>query len=107
MIVHEVFAMIYEGEVKNIMVCDNAPTANYLARCVYGDDAVAIDCLQYACSVGDKYHDGFFWRVDPETGEKTQIPYTPTEKQQIEALKIENNELTMAVAELIGGGVIA
>ena len=40
MIVHEVFAQILDGEVKNIMVCDNYPTADYLTKCVYGDEAL-------------------------------------------------------------------
>ena len=103
MIVHEVFAQIYKGEVKNVMVCENYPTANYIARCVYGDEAFAVDCLQYACSAGDKYHDGSFWKIDPETGDEIQIPYTPTEKQEISRLKSENMELTIAMAEVIGG----
>ena len=47
MIVHQVYAMIYEEEVKNVFVCDNYEMANYLARATYGDDAFSVDCLQY------------------------------------------------------------
>lgn len=103
MIVHEVFAQISEGEVKNIIVCDNYPTADYLTKCVYGDEAYAVDCLQYACGIGDKYHDGAFYHVS-EDGTETAIPYTPTQEQQVSALQSENNELTVALADLIGGG---
>lgn len=103
MIVHEVFAQVFEGEVKNIMICDNYPMANYLTKCVYGQDAYAVDCLQYPCNIGDKYHDGLFWRVDEMTGEETVIKYVPTQEQQIEILRAENNELTIALADLIGG----
>ena len=114
MIVHEVFAQIFEGEVKNVMVCSDYPTADYLTKCTYGPDAYAVDCLQYPCAVGDKYHDGFFWRVDPETGEEIKIEYRPTQEQEVEALKQENAELNsqltdtqLALCEIYeGGGVI-
>ncbi len=46
MIVHEVFAQVFEGEVKNVMVCENYPTADYLTKCTYGPEAFAVDCLQ-------------------------------------------------------------
>lgn len=107
MIVHEVFAQIFEGEVKNIMVCENYPTADYITKCTYGSEAFAVDCLQYPCSAGDKYHDGCFWRVDSETGEETQLPYMPTQEQQIAVLTAENTELILAMAEMIGGGLDA
>lgn len=107
MIVHEVFAQIFEGEVKNIMVCENYPMADYLTKCTYGSEAYAVDCLQYRCSVGDEYHDGFFWHVDLETGEEVQVPYAPTQEQQVSALTAENAELTLAMAEMIGGGLDA
>ena len=84
MIVHEVFAQILDGEVKNIMVCDNYPTADYLTKCVYGDEAYAVDCLQYACGIGDRYHENQFFRVNDDG--------------------TENEELSLAMADLIGGG---
>lgn len=102
MIVHEVFAQICDGEVKNVIVCDNYPTADYLTKCIYGRDAFAVDCLQYACGIGDKYYDNTFYRID-EDGTEIAIQYTPTQEQQVEALQAENNELTLALADLIGG----
>ena len=103
MIVHEVFAQILDGEVKNIMVCDNYPTADYLTKCVYGDEAYAVDCLQYASGIGDRYHENQFFRVNDD-GTETAIPYTPTQEQQVADLQAENEELTLAMADLIGGG---
>ena len=103
MIVHEVFAQILDGEVKNIMVCDNYPTADYLTKCVYGDEAYAVDCLQYACGIGDRYHENQFFRVNDD-GTETAIPYTPTQEQQVADLQAENEELTLAMADLVGGG---
>lgn len=103
MIVHEVFAQIYEGEVKNIIVCDNYPTADHLTKCIYGDTAFAVDCLQYRCVIGDLYHDNTFWRVDEETGEEIQLEYVPTQEQQVAALATENEELVLTLADVIGG----
>ena len=103
MIVHEVFAQILDGEVKHIMVCDNYPTADYLTKCVYGDEAYAVHCLQYACGIGDRYQENQFFRVNDD-GTETAIPYTPTQEQQVADLQAENEELTLAMADLIGGG---
>ena len=102
MIVHEIFAQVHNGVVQNIFVCDNYPTADHLTKCIYGSEAFAVDCLQYKCSVGDKYHDGCFWRVAPETGEEVQIPYIPTQEQQVAALTEENAELNSTINTLLG-----
>lgn len=104
MIVHQVFAEISEGVVQNIMVCDNYELANYLARCTYGDEAFSVDCLQYRCSIGDKYHDGLFWHVE-EDGTETEIAYVPTQEQQVAELQALNDELTIAMADMLGGAV--
>lgn len=106
MIVHEVFAQIVDGEVQNIMVCDNYPTADHLTKCIYGNEAFAVDCLQYRCKIGDSYHDGAFWRFN-ELGEEEQVEYVLTQEQQISALQAENEELTLVIADMIGGGEYA
>ena len=100
MIVHEVFAQICDGEVKNVIVCENYPTADYLTKCIYGSEAFAVDCLQYACGIGDKYHDGAFYRVG-EDGTETIVPYKPTEAQEIENLNTQVAESTDNEAELL------
>ena len=102
MIVHQIFAEIYEETVQNIMVCDNYELANYISRCTYGDEAFAVDCLQYPCSIGDKYHDNRFWHIN-EDGEETAVAYVPTEEQEVQILKADNEEITLAVAEMLGG----
>lgn len=99
MIVHEVFAQIFEGEVKNIMVCENYPMADHLAKCVYGSEAYAVDCLQYRCMIGDLYHDGAFWRVDEKTGEEVQVEYVPTQEQQVQQLTAENEGLATQLTD--------
>lgn len=108
MIVHQVYAMIdEEGTVQNIMVCDNYEDANQIVRAVYGDNAIAVDCLQYPCSPGDKYIDNIFYTyVRDDEGNKTEelkeIEYVPTQEQQVSTLTSENNDLTLMMADVIG-----
>lgn len=103
MIVHQIFALIFDGEIKDRCVCNDYELANYLARAVYGKTAFAVDCLQYPCDIGDKYHNNAFYRVDPETQEETLIKYVPTQEQQVQELKAENEALMVVVSDLIGG----
>lgn len=83
MIVHQVFAQVYDGEIKNIIVCDNYELANWLTRAAYGDEAFAVDCLQYPCGIGDRYRDGRFYRIT-ENGEDTVVNYVPTAEEQVQ-----------------------
>lgn len=103
MIVHQVFAQIYQEEVKNIVVCDSYEMANWLARATYGENALAVDCLQYPCVQGDKYRNGIFYHTDLDTKKEMIIEYVPTQEQQVQDLKAENEDLTVAVADVIGG----
>lgn len=95
MIVHQVYAMIYEEEVKNVFVCDNYGKANFLARATYGDDAFAVDCLQFPCYAGCKYKENTFYEMD---GTKV-IEYVPTQEQQVQKLKTENTNLQLTLTE--------
>ena len=99
MIVHQVFAQISEGIVQNVIVCDNYELANWLAKQIYGDEAIAIDCLQYPCAAGDIYRDGRLYRKNPETGEETEIEYVPTQEQQVAILTDELTGAQLALAE--------
>ena len=87
-IVHEVFAQIHNGEVKNVIVCKNYELANWLARATYGQEAIAVDCLQYPCSPGEHYRDGIFYKV-LEDGTEQVIEYVPTQEQQVQQLNME------------------
>lgn len=93
MIVHQVYAQIYNETVQNIIVCSDYEMANYLARCAYGDTALAVDCLQYPCQIGDKYREGIFYSVNFETGEQTPIQYVPTQEQQVQQLQSDKTVL--------------
>ncbi|SET52646.1 hypothetical protein SAMN05443270_0368 [Lacrimispora sphenoides] len=94
MIVHQVFAQISKKEIKNIIVCDNYETANRLTRAAYGNEAYAVDCSQYPCGIGDRYHDGAFYRVNDD-GSKGVINYVPTAEQQVPALYARGSYLAM------------
>ena len=93
MIVHQIFAQIYNETVQNLIICQDYEMANYLARAVYGDNAFAVNCLQYPCKLGDKYIEGVFYHVDPETKEKTVIQYVPTQEQQVQQLQSDKEIL--------------
>lgn len=99
MTAHEIYAHIYDGIVQNVVVAYSYEDANRVARAVYGDDAIAVDCLQYPCEIGDKYIDGVFYKADGTT----PIEYIPTQEQQVKQLQRENAELTLALADMIGG----
>lgn len=108
MIAHQVFAIIANEKIENIMTCDNYELANQIARDIYGTDAFAVDCLQYPCSAGDSYIDGIFYYQ----GSATAIERLATEEQEIQILKMENKnlqdaitDLQLALAEIYEGGI--
>ena len=94
MIVHQVFAIVHEETVQNIIVCDNYELANQIARGTYGEEAIAVDCLQYPCSIGGKYKDGIFYDLDGN-----EVAYVPTQEQQVASLQ-EMNKTLYKVAKL-------
>lgn len=107
MVAHEVYAMIVDGTVRSVGVSYSYEDANRVARCVYGDDAYAVDCLYCPCGEGDTYMDGTFYAPDG-----TARPWLPTQEQQLAQLELENQqlrqesqELTLALADMIGGAV--
>lgn len=103
MAAHEIFAQVFDGKVKNVTKFRDYPDADYITKCSFGSEALAIECFYIPTQEGDKYHDGCFWRADSETGVETMIEPVPTEVQEIESLKAVNDELTLALAELLGG----
>jgi len=43
--------------------------------------------------------------IDPEMKEEVPAEYIPTQEQEVVQLKAENEELTLALAEIIGGAL--
>lgn len=94
MTVHTVFAQIYNGEVKNIVVgeyyyCDIA------AKETYGNKAFAVDVTQIPVDIGDTYENGEFYHR--ENGRKKKVEPIPTDSQKIETLE----ETSSSVSELL------
>lgn len=100
MAAHEVFAMISGETVQNVVV-GQYEGINRVTRCVYGDDAFAVDCTQYPCEIGDKYINRVFYKADGIT----PIDRLPTDKEEIQQLKADNAQLTVALADMIGGAI--
>lgn len=99
MIVHEIFAHIHEGKVVNKLICENYPAADHLAKCIYGDNAYAVDINQYPVEIGDLHIDGYFVRED-EDGVQTTIVALPTQEQQVSALTENVTQLQTATEEI-------
>ena len=88
MIAQLVYAIISEERVKTLSVCKALETAQEIARAIYGPEDICI---------GNR-----FYRED-ESGNRVEIEAVPTEKEDIETLKTQNQSLTLALAETIGG----
>ena len=73
MVAQEVYAQICGDKVMAVGVAYSYEDANRVARCVYGDDAYAVDCLYCPCGEGDTYMDGTFYAPDG-----TARPWLPT-----------------------------
>lgn len=99
MIVHQTYALIYNEKVENIFICEDYELANQLARAAYGDSAIAVDCLQYPCGIGDSYIDGIFYHTN-ENNENTPVEYIPTETQALDILKSEFDTMSEYMVEL-------
>lgn len=102
MIAHRLFAEIEDGVVQNIIVCDDYELANQLSRATYGPAAFAVDCTQYPIEIGSLWKDNKFFRKY-EDGTEMEVRYIPTAEEEIEILRVENEELTLALASIIGG----
>ena len=74
MVVHQVFAHILDTQIKNVIVCDNYEVANQLARAIYGQNAIAVECTQYPCGIGDYYVDNSFHYRDKDDPNKVGDP---------------------------------
>lgn len=99
MIVHQVFAQIFEEKVKNIIVCDSPSMADYLAKATYGETAFAVDCTYMECAIGCRYSNGRFYKL-MEDGSESLLKIIPTEKESIVALTDENNRYSDYIIDM-------
>lgn len=93
---------IENGTVLNIAMFDSYEDANRVARLAYNENAFAEE-YRWLVGIGDKYHDGKFWNVIPaEDGEsdEKEAQYINTDQEDIASLKANNEEFTLAMAEM-------
>lgn len=102
MTAHQIFAQIFNEQVMHVGPAFSYNDADRVAKIVYGDSAFAVDCTQYPCREGDFYRNGLFLRQEMD-GTETQLEYIPTYEQQLAVLQAENTELTLVLADMIGG----
>lgn len=101
-----------DGIVRNIAVGENYEDMNRVTRASYGENAFAVE-YRWAVGIGDVFKNNIFYNVN-EDGNEIPAEYIPSEEENIAALKAENerlklesNNLTLALAEMIGGGIYA
>ena len=94
MFYHQVYAIIKDSIVKNIIVCKNYEIANIIARNTYGNDAIAIDCTHWNCAINDRYENNKFY--DKDGNERV---YIGDEIENINKLKVENEQLKQQTSE--------
>lgn len=92
---NQIFSLINNNKIENIIVCANYETANQIARNVYGDTAIAIDTTLYPVGIGNTYRDGLFYDFNNNVIERNL-----TEKEQIEKLKSDNDALLECLLEI-------
>ncbi len=100
------YAMIKDGIVKNIIIADYS-MANMLAM---ETEHIAINVDNYPVNIGDIYENGSFMNAEDIKDEdgnvlipaRTVIERRMTEEEYIYMLKKENEDLTIALAEIMG-----
>lgn len=91
---NQIFSLINNGTIQNIVVCDNYETANQLSRSMFGNNALAVDTTLYPVAIGDSYISGKFYR------DGVEIPANPTEAREIEILQEITSELQSMTSDI-------
>lgn len=87
-----------KGIVQNTIVCDDYETANFLSRCSYGEQAIAVQINNWSVGIGNRYIDGVFYRVNPDTGELTKVAYVPDVEDEV---KVNTSDITSAQEAIV------
>lgn len=81
--------------VANVIVCESYEIASRIARCEFGETALAIDTTLYPVAIGDTYRAGVFYDALGNVIERNL-----TEQEQIETLQRANAEQAAVIADL-------
>jgi hypothetical protein len=92
---NQIFSLISDSIVQNIIVCDNYELANEVARIQYGNEAYAVDTTHYPLSIGFKHIDGFFYEEDGIT----EVFKNPTADEDAKAARDMVNYLEIRQTE--------
>lgn len=95
------YAQIVDGKVENIAVFKYREDAINITKAIYGQDAEAVNVEYIDVDFGDTYRDKTFYRVN-EDGTETQVEHIPTESQRITTVESVQDQITLALADLIG-----
>lgn len=93
-----IYAFIWNEKVMNVAVCEDYHSANELARTCYDTTAFAVQCNQCACQINDIYRDGAFYRI--KDGKEVLIPILPTEGDEIQIMKCDNETRDSEITDL-------
>ena len=83
---NQIFSLINENKIQNIIVCDNYEVASQIARITYGENSLAVDTTLYPVSIGDDYIDGIFYH------ENTVVNRNLTEEERVTNLETQQTE---------------
>lgn len=97
------FAQISNGKVENIAVFKTREDAIRITKAIYGEEAEAVNVEYIDTEAGDHYRDNTFYNVDEDGNEVSPAEIIPTEKQRISVVEAYQNELELALADIIGG----
>ncbi|BCJ92601.1 hypothetical protein acsn021_01700 [Anaerocolumna cellulosilytica] len=87
---NQIFSLINEQTVQNIVVCDNYEIANQISRIQYGDDSYAVDTTHYPLAIGCFHIDGLFYEPDGKTLIERNL--TADEEANLARIKVEQLE---------------
>lgn len=93
------YAMILRDNVENIAIFENYEDANNITKIVYGDDAFAVDITEWPVGPGYKYINDTFYEPDGET----LISPIPSPQTQINNIGYTIDDMTLMMADMIGG----
>ena len=92
-----------DDEVFAVTKCDNPSEAGVIAQAIKGPTAYAVECNNYSLYPPTGYRNKRFYNVDEETGEETEAEYIPSADSRLKTLQHDNEQLTIALAMLLGG----
>lgn len=95
---NQIFSLVTNEVIENIIVCDNYENANQIARTLYGEESYAVDTTQYPLGIGYKCVNGVFYT--PDGKEEVVRNLTADEEASLALNKANNVETHQAEIEL-------